>query len=62
MIRRALYLGLAVVSAWQFVSAVNRYRIASSASRRKLEQRGAVSTWEGEGGNPAPVRRKALRH
>ena len=62
MIRRALYLGLAAVSAWQFISAVNRYRIASNASQRKQDQRGAVSTWEGEGGNSAPVRRKALRH
>jgi hypothetical protein len=62
MIRRALYFGLAAVSAWQFVSAVNRYRIASLEAR-KQQKREQLSTWEGEGGNPAPVRRRtALRH
>ena len=62
MIRRAIYLGLAVVSAWQFASAVNRYRLASAESRKR-DQRRELSTWEGEGGNPVPVRRRtALRH
>ena len=62
MIRRALYFGLAAVSAWQFVSAVNRYRLAS-LDARKRQKREELSTWEGEGGNPAPVRRRtALRH
>ena len=61
MIKRAIYLGLAVVSAWQFVSAVNRYRIASNAARARDKR--DLATWEGEGGNPAPVRRRvALRH
>ena len=60
MIKRALYLGLAVLSGWQFVAAVNRYRIASAASRTR--DRRALSTWEGEGGPPAPIRRRALRH
>ena len=58
MLRRAIYLGLAVASAWHFISAVNRYRIASG----KEQKREALQTWEGEGGNPAPVRHKALRH
>ena len=62
MLRRALYFGLAAVSAWQFVSAVNRYRLAVADSRKR-QKRQALSTWEGEGGNPAPVRRRtALRH
>ena len=62
MIRRALYLGLAVVSAWQFASAVNRYRIAAHDARSRDKHR-ELSTWEGEGGNPQPnLRRKALRH
>lgn len=61
MLKRAIYLGLAAVSAWQFVSAVNRYRIASNAARVRDKQ--DLSTWENEGGNPAPVRRRvALRH
>jgi hypothetical protein len=62
MIRRALYFSLAAVSAWQFVSAVNRYRLAV-ADARKRQKREQLSTWEGEGGNPAPIRRRtALRH
>lgn len=62
MIRRAIYFGIAAVSAWQFVSAVNRYRLAT-ADARKRQKREELSTWEGEGGNPAPVRRRtALRH
>lgn len=56
MIRRAFYLGLAVASAWQLVSAVNRYRL----SARKAQEREAVQAWETEGGNPAPVRRRAV--
>jgi hypothetical protein len=62
VIRRAIYFGLAAVSAWQFISAVNRYRLASADSHRRLKRQ-ELSTWEGEGGNPAPVRRRtALRH
>lgn len=60
MIRRALYLGLAAVSAWQFVSAVNRYRLAAAEARAR--ERRSLAIWEGEGGRPAPVRRRALRH
>lgn len=56
MLRRAIYLGLAVASAWQLISAVNRYRLAA----RRSQDREAVQTWEGEGGNPAPVRRRAV--
>lgn len=59
MLRRALYLGLAVVSAWQFASAINRYRLAAAESRARDKR--ALSAWEGEGGPPAPVRRRALR-
>ena len=62
MIRRAIYLSLAAVSAWQFVSAVNRYRIATADARSREKHR-ELSAWEGEGGNPQPtLRRKALRH
>lgn len=60
MIRRALYLGLAAVSAWQFVSAINRYRLAEIESRAR-ERRRAESLWENEGGNASPARRRALR-
>jgi hypothetical protein len=52
VIRKAFYLGLVAVSAWQFLGAVNRYL----GVRSKREHKEALRTWENEGGNPAPAR------
>jgi len=48
MVRRTIYLGLAMLSAWQFITAVQRYRLAAAESREKSLL-------------PPPIRRQALR-
>ena len=53
MIKRAFYVGLVAVSAWQLAGAAKRHRNA----RARTEQKQALNTWENEGGNPAPARR-----
>lgn len=55
MLRKIVYLGLIGVATWQFVSKLNTY----SKKLRKREDREALQTWEGEGGNPAPARPRA---
>jgi uncharacterized protein YpmB len=58
MIRKAIYMGLAAVSAWQLYAAAKRYY----AVRAQREKKQALSVWENEGGNPAPARPPREQH
>jgi hypothetical protein len=53
MIKRVVYLGLALASAWQLLGAVHRYLEAGARSPGR-EQKEAVNVWENEGGNLSP--------
>lgn len=54
MIKKAITLALAAASAWQLLRVVKQHL---DARRARVEQKEAVSTWENEGGQPAPARR-----
>jgi hypothetical protein len=53
MIKRVVYLGLALASAWQLLGAVHRY-LEARAGNTGREQKEAVGAWENEGGNLSP--------
>lgn len=58
MIRKIVYIGLIGMATWQFAKTVSAY----SRKLHKKQDREALQTWEGEGGNPAPSRPPVQPH
>ena len=52
MLKKSIYIGLAVLGGFKFLQSLDRYHARHHAVK-KIEHKEALSTWEGEGGNPA---------